>query len=123
MPNLLELFDPLVARWFKERYPSATDIQRCAWQAISRNRHVLMSAPTGSGKTMAAFLWALNQLICGRWSPGRPRVLYVSPLKALNNDIRRNLLEPMAALQDLFENRGRPFPPIHVSTRSGDTTP
>lgn len=71
---------------------------------------------------MAAFLWALNQLICGQWSPGRTRVLYVSPLKALNNDIRRNLLEPMAALEDLFENMGRPFPPIQVSTRSGDTT-
>lgn len=122
MRNALELFDPLVARWFQERYPSATDIQSRAWQAISRNRHVLMSAPTGSGKTMAAFLWSLNQLICGQWSPGRTRVLYVSPLKALNNDIRRNLLEPMAALKDLFENTGRPFPPIQVSTRSGDTT-
>jgi ATP-dependent Lhr-like helicase len=63
MRNTLDLFNPLVARWFKERYTTATDIQSRAWQAISRNRHVLMSAPTGSGKTMAAFLWSLNQVL------------------------------------------------------------
>lgn len=81
-----------------------------------------MTAPTGSGKTMAAFLWSLNQLICGQWSRGRTRVLYVSPLKALNNDIQRNLLDPMAALKNLFETRSRPFPPIQARTRSGDTS-
>jgi ATP-dependent Lhr-like helicase len=70
---------------------------------------VLVTAPTGSGKTLAAFLWALNRLITGKWTGGRVRVLYVSPLKALNNDIERNLLAPLAALEEVFERWGR-FP-------------
>ncbi len=80
-----------------------------------------MTAPTGSGKTLAAFLWALDRLITGQWAGGRTRVLYVSPLKALNNDIQRNLLAPLAALEEVFGNAGAPFPGIRVETRSGDT--
>jgi ATP-dependent Lhr-like helicase len=82
---------------------------------------VLISAPTGSGKTLTAFLWAINQLVTGAWEKGRTHVLYVSPLKALNTDIRRNLLHPLSALEQVFEEQGRPFPDIRVQTRSGDT--
>ena len=116
-------FHPLVTRWFAETYGEPTDVQAPAWQAISRGGHVLMTAPTGSGKTLAAFLWALDQLIAGRWSTGCTRILYISPLKALNNDIRRNLKGPLAALRELFRGQGLAFPDIRVMTRSGDTTP
>jgi ATP-dependent Lhr-like helicase len=84
---------------------------------------VLATAPTGSGKTLAAFLWGVNQLLTGTWSEGQVRVLYVSPLKALNNDIRRNLLAPLDELADCFARAGHPFPRMRVMTRSGDTPP
>ncbi|RJQ87133.1 MAG: DEAD/DEAH box helicase [Desulfobacteraceae bacterium] len=119
--NSLSLFDPLVARWFRERYGAPTEIQASGWQSISRGTHLLITAPTGSGKTLAAFLWALNQWITARWDTGRTHVLYVSPLKALNNDIQRNILLPLAELQQLFAHAQRPFPDIQVQTRSGDT--
>ena len=77
---------------------------------------MLATAPTGSGKTLTAFLWSLNQFAAGVWRPGATRVLYVSPLKALNNDIQRNLLAP---LEELRNRAG--FPEISVRTRSGDT--
>jgi ATP-dependent helicase Lhr and Lhr-like helicase len=83
---------------------------------IAAGEHVLATAPTGSGKTLTAFLWALNRFAAGISLPGHTRVLYVSPLKALNNDIRRNLLGPLAAL----EARGV-VPSLRVETRSGDT--
>ncbi len=119
----LSLFHPLVAEWFTDSYVAATEIQARSWRAIARGEHVLMSAATGSGKTLAAFLWALDQLIRGRLAPGAVRVLYVSPLKALNNDVRRNLLRPLAQLHRLFQQRGQFFPTIAVATRSGDTPP
>jgi ATP-dependent helicase Lhr and Lhr-like helicase len=81
----------------------------------------LIAAPTGSGKTLAAFLWALNQWITAGWETGRTHVLYVSPLKALNNDIERNVLAPLGELRELFAKHQRPFPDIQVQTRSGDT--
>lgn len=121
MDDVLQLFHPLVARWFSERLGRPTPIQSLAWREIAAGSHVLATAPTGSGKTLAAFLWGVNQLITGSWSPGQVRVLYVSPLKALNNDIRRNLLSPLEGLADCFDRAGLPFPPIRVMTRSGDT--
>ena len=114
-------FDSLIARWFRDRYGSPTDIQQRAWKAVSDGAHVLITAPTGSGKTLAAFLWALDRLITGDWPIGRLGVLYVSPLKALNNDIRRNLMAPLAELREVFGQHRRPFPAIQVQTRSGDT--
>jgi ATP-dependent Lhr-like helicase len=116
-------FHPLVTEWFTHTYGTPTDIQARTWEAVARGGHVLMTAPTGSGKTMAAFLWALDQLIRGHWSGGCVRVLYVSPLNALNNDIQRNLLAPLAQLRALFETRGQTFPRIRVRIRSGDTPP
>ena len=92
----LNYFHPLVANWFAESIGTPTDLQALAWPQIAAGENVLIAAPTGSGKTMAAFLWAINELITGKWPPGRIHVLYVSPLKALNNDIRRNLIGPLS---------------------------
>jgi ATP-dependent Lhr-like helicase len=117
----LSLFDPLVARWFGERVGTPTDVQEAAWPEIAAGRHVLATAPTGSGKTLTAFLWALDRLLAGHWGGGTTRVLYVSPLKALNNDIRENLLRPLAELQRAFEQAGREPGTVSVMTRSGDT--
>ncbi len=115
-------FHPLLGEWFYQRYPAPTDVQLQAWERISGGEHVLVSAPTGTGKTLAAFLWYLNQLITARLSGARTSVLYVSPLKALNNDIRQNLLQPLSELRSLFSSAGIPFPQIEVLTRSGDST-
>ena len=116
-----ELFHPLINRWFQIRVGRPTRIQEKAWPLIASNAHVLVTAPTGSGKTLAAFLWALNQLIRNRWGTGQTRVLYISPLKALNNDVQRNLIRPLTEIRRLFEKHGMPFPEIRVLTRSGDT--
>ena len=76
---VLELFHPLIGRWFAEKVGTPTDIQIQAWPRIAEGEHVLITAPTGSGKTLTAFLWALQKLISGDWQGGRVRVLYVSP--------------------------------------------
>lgn len=117
----MEKFDALVQKWFQQRFTKPTEVQRKAWPLISKGEHVLVTAPTGSGKTLTAFLWSVNQLISGNWEPGRIRVLYVSPLKALNNDIARNLLAPLAELNAVFESHHRIKPQIRVAVRSGDT--
>jgi len=111
------IFHPIITQWFKSTYAHPTDIQNRAWPLIANNSHVLITAPTGSGKTMAAFLWAIQQLLTGQWETGQVRVLYISPLKALNNDVQVNLLTPLKQLQERFEKS----PKIHVQTRSGDT--
>jgi ATP-dependent helicase Lhr and Lhr-like helicase len=117
----LEQFHPLVRRWFESRFTAPTDAQVQAWPIIARGAHVLVSAPTGSGKTLTAFLSAVDSLVTGRFACGAVRVLYLSPLKALNSDVRLNLLAPLAELRALFEQERAPFPPIRVMTRSGDT--
>ncbi|MDZ7670612.1 MAG: DEAD/DEAH box helicase [Gammaproteobacteria bacterium] len=94
-------FEPGLRRWFEATFDGPTDVQRLAWPVIAAGEHVLVTAPTGSGKTLTAFFWALNQYAAGRWQTGATRVLYVSPLKALNNDIQRNLLTPLAGLREL----------------------
>ncbi len=119
--EILDRFDPRVAGWFRRDVGEPTDVQRDAWRRIAQGAHVLVTAPTGRGKTLAAFLWAIDRLVGGDWAPGATRVLYVSPLKALNNDIRRNLLAPLRALRLEAERAGRPLPDIQVETRSGDT--
>ncbi|MCZ6856193.1 MAG: DEAD/DEAH box helicase, partial [Gammaproteobacteria bacterium] len=116
--NALVQFQPSIQQWFETQFERPTDVQAKSWPLIAAGKHVLITAPTGSGKTLTAFLWSLNQFASGTWEPGRTRVIYVSPLKALNNDIQRNLLGP---LSELRENHN--FPAISVQTRSGDTTP
>ena len=106
----LDRFHPLIRKWFRSRIGTPTDIQSRAWLEIIKGRHVLATAPTGSGKTLTAFLWAINQLVTGAWGRGQTRVLYVSPLKALNNDIRRNLLAPLEELKSYFQAAGADFP-------------
>lgn len=118
----LDSFDPLVARWFRSAFGAPGEVQVKVWAALRSGTHVLACAPTGSGKTLAAFLGALNSLVVGEYPLCELSVLYISPLKALNSDIRRNLVEPLAAIRGLFDAEGRPFPPIAVSVRSGDTT-
>ena len=115
------MFHPVIEKWFDHRYGAPTDIQVDAWNYIAAGHHLLVSAPTGSGKTLAAFLWAIDRLLTGTWQAGAVRVLYISPLKALNNDVRRNLLEPLAALTAEFSNAGIHVPAVNVLTRSGDT--
>ena len=117
----LDLFHPVIGSWFREEIGEPTGVQERAWPAIAGGEHVLVTAPTGSGKTLTAFLWSLNQLLTGEWGTGRLRVLYISPLRALNNDIRRNLLGPLAALERRFAASGESAAPVRVRTRSGDT--
>jgi ATP-dependent Lhr-like helicase len=111
----------LIRQWFEERLGAPTDVQTKVWPEIVRGRHVLVTAPTGSGKTLAAFLWALDRLLSGDWPGNAVRVLYVSPLKALNNDVQRNLLRPLAELKALFARSDVAVPDVSVLTRSGDT--
>src|SRR5690349_21632715 len=123
----LSLFQPEVRAWFLEKVGVPTDAQARAWPLIAQGRHILLTAPTGSGKTLTAFLWALDRFLSGVWETGTTRVLYVSPLKALNNDIRRNLLAPLDQLRARLETpgplgpAGRAFPEVRVEVRSGDT--
>lgn len=114
-------FHPIIASWFSDKYCSPTDIQLKAWPIIANGNHTLISAPTGTGKTLTAFLWAINQLLTGFWESGTVRVLYISPLKALNTDIKENLMVPLHELQELFLSAGIQIPSISVLTRSGDT--
>jgi ATP-dependent Lhr-like helicase len=114
--SALAEFHPAIRSWFQTRFAAPTAVQAESWPGIAAGKHLLITAPTGSGKTLTAFLWALNQFATGRWQPGRTRVVYISPLKALNNDIQRNLLEPLTALREEHD-----FPSISVQTRSGDT--
>ncbi|QDV07073.1 ATP-dependent RNA helicase DbpA [Planctomycetes bacterium Poly30] len=115
-------FHPTLEAWFSERLGPPTAAQARAWPAIQRGEHVLLAAPTGSGKTLAAFLSSLNDLVVEADASGQPlpqetRVLYVSPLRALGNDIQKNLLGPLADLQARDPN----FPTVEVLVRSGDT--
>ena len=121
--SALEIFHPLVREWFAEQVGTPTDIQERAWPEIAKGDHVLVTAPTGSGKTLTAFLFAINRFLIGERPPDSMRVLYISPLKALNNDIRRNLEKPLTELRTRFENHGCTFPLIRTAVRSGDTDP
>lgn len=114
-------FHPVISKWFTEKVGTPTDVQNQSWPKIAEGKNVLLTAPTGSGKTMASFLWALNQLLTGTWEGEQTRVLYISPLKALNNDIRINLLEPLKELQNCFNDAEEEVQPVNVTVRSGDT--
>src|SRR6187455_931087 len=99
----LPRFHPIVRKWFKETFSKPSDPQREGWPAIASGSHTLILAPTGTGKTLTAFLWELNQLIVEGLDaplPNAVRILYISPLKALNNDIQRNLEKPLAELRE-----------------------
>ena len=115
-------FHPLLQQWFHNRYSEPTQVQHTSWPSIRQGKHVLISAPTGCGKTLTAFLSALDDFAQGELLTGTTRVLYISPLKALNNDIRENLLQPLSELKEFFTQEGEEFPHISVQVRSGDTS-
>jgi len=120
----LSQFDPAVTGWFRERFEAPTEPQARGWPAIARGEDVLITAPTGSGKTLAAFLFALDRLTREARSgalPDETRVVYVSPLKALSADIRRNLELPLAGIAARAEAAGAALPPVRAELRTGDT--
>src|SRR5918911_3879206 len=120
MPEFL----PFVERWFGSTFAEATRPQREGWQAIADGRDTLIVAPTGSGKTLAAFLWGLDHLhrlaLEGRLED-RVYVVYVSPLRALNNDIEKNLRAPLAGIRAAAAAQGLELPEVRVAVRTGDT--
>src|SRR2546423_206397 len=126
MAEILSSFHPIVRKWFKDTFGKPSDPQRMGWPAIAAGGHTLILAPTGTGKTLAAFLWELNELIKRGTSEALPNgvhLVYISPLKALNNDIQRNLERPLAELRERFAAEGKEFPDIRVGVRTGDTPP
>jgi ATP-dependent Lhr-like helicase len=124
-PDALASFHPAVAAWFRRRFPAATEAQARAWAVTSKHRNALIAAPTGSGKTLAAFLSAINDLVLEGLTHGlsdEVHVLYVSPLKALSNDIQKNLQEPLAGIRDQLLELGLDDVPIRDAVRTGDTS-
>lgn len=118
------LFHPAVAAWFEATFAAATAAQREAWPSIKAGRDTLIAAPTGSGKTLAAFLAAIDDLVRLGVSEGlkdETHVVYVSPLKALSNDIQRNLEAPLAGIREALRQRGLPAVEIRTWVRTGDT--
>src|SRR5499426_2562832 len=120
------LFHPAVAAWFERSFAAPTAAQAQAWPALQAGRHVLIAAPTGSGKTLAAFLAAIDGLV-RQGLEGKlkdeTQVVYVSPLKALSNDIQRNLAVPLAGIREALKRRGLPDVEIRTWVRTGDTAP
>jgi ATP-dependent Lhr-like helicase len=112
----------ILNEWFQKRFNEPSTIQKLAWPEIHKGKHVLISSATGNGKTFAAFMCALDNLLNGSWEQDSVKILYISPLKALNNDIEKNLLNPLQELKTLFESKGEEFPEIRIHTRSGDTS-
>src|ERR1022692_1651843 len=122
-----QMFHPVVETWLERRFGMPTPAQARAWPLIAAGKDVLVTAPTGSGKTLAAFLWALDRLVAeaiavGGTLPDQTSILYVSPLKALSNDVRRNLEEPLGEIKTLAVELGYAAPEIRTAVRTGDTT-
>ena len=118
-------FHPVTAEWFKAVFDAPTAPQRLGWPVIARGESALILAPTGTGKTLTAFLWCLDRLmlhrIAGRGRKQGCRIVYVSPLKALAVDVERNLRSPLAGIANMARRRGVPFHEPAISVRTGDT--
>jgi ATP-dependent Lhr-like helicase len=140
MADPLERFSPATRDWFRGAFAQPTSAQAGAWEAISHGKHALVVAPTGSGKTLSAFLWAIDRVFRekprrdepakgargtqgrrARKDAGSTRILYVSPLKALGVDVERNLRSPLVGIGQSARRLGLPVPEVTVGVRSGDT--
>lgn len=119
-------FHPVVADWFQRKFGQATDLQKQAWSSIDAGNHTLIASPTGSGKTLAALLPCLDRIIKTKQSEGGTvpgvRVLYITPLKALNNDIDHHVLQFLEELKETAEHLELAWPQVRVGVRTGDTT-
>ena len=124
--SILQAFHPAVRTWFQRRFAAPTGAQAEGWAEIMAGRDTLISAPTGSGKTLAAFLVAIDMLMRRAQEEGplgeTVEVIYISPLKALSNDIRRNLEQPLEGISACALELGLPSPAIRTALRTGDTT-
>src|SRR5271165_3866608 len=117
-------FHPVTAAWFKAVFDAPTAPQRMGWPVIARGENALILAPTGTGKTLAAFLWCLDRLMLHPRPVDRKkgtRIVYVSPLKALAVDVERNLRSPLAGIANMARRRGVAFREPTISVRTGDT--
>src|SRR4029077_4963661 len=124
VPQSLAWAHPLVQDWFVQRFGTPTEPQEQGWPHILAGRTTLISAPTGSGKTLAAFLACIDRLVRKALAgelEDRTEVLYVSPLKALGNDVQKNLEMPLGEILLLARERGYLMPEIHTAVRTGDT--
>ncbi len=126
---MLDRFTPATQDWFRGAFDAPTAAQAGAWEAISGGRNALVVAPTGSGKTLSAFLWAIDSVFRERIEredaddgAARTRILYISPLKALGVDVERNLRSPLVGIGQSARRLGTPAPEVTVGVRSGDTT-
>jgi ATP-dependent helicase Lhr and Lhr-like helicase len=126
VPDALGWAHPVVREWFIGKFGTPTSPQELGWPPILAGRPTLISAPTGSGKTLAAFLICIDQMIrkaiAGSLAP-TTEVVYVSPLKALSNDVQKNLEQPLREIQQLALERGYLCPPVRTAVRTGDTSP
>ncbi|PRB11650.1 ATP-dependent helicase [Microbacterium sp. MYb72] len=129
--RVLDRFTPATQDWFRGAFTAPTPAQAGAWDAISAGKHALVVAPTGSGKTLSAFLWAIDSVFRERMAAGgaepkkdaaRTRILYISPLKALGVDVERNLRSPLIGIGQSARRLGTTSPSVTVGVRSGDTT-
>ncbi len=125
--SVLDVFHPAVADWFQRTFAAPTGAQALAWPHIEAGRSTLVAAPTGSGKTLTAFLCAIDALVRDALAhdgalPDETLVVYVSPLKALSNDIHVNLDAPLAGIGESLARLGLPVPEIRTAVRTGDTT-
>ncbi|BBI34212.1 DEAD/DEAH box helicase [Cohnella abietis] len=114
-------FHPVISSWFTGSFGDPTDVQLRAWESIMAGQHTLIAAPTGSGKTLAALLPCLDNLVRSK-SPGGVRILYLTPLKALNNDIHHHALQFVEQLDALAMQQGAQWPGIRCEVRTGDTS-
>jgi ATP-dependent helicase Lhr and Lhr-like helicase len=124
LPSSLAWAHPLVAEWFVQKFGTPTEPQEQGWPHILAGRTTLISAPTGSGKTLAAFLACIDQLVRKALAGDlndRTEVLYISPLKALGNDIQKNLEVPLSEILQMAGERGLLMPEIRTAVRTGDT--